>query len=115
MSKSRQHGQRGERGVPGPPGPRGKQGLRGATGKTGIAGPLGARGADGRTGPAGKLSPADRGEVLNLVHGQLNEVSRELLEQTRRLQSLKGELDELRANVASLIDSPDLTQSQTER
>jgi hypothetical protein len=33
-------------------------------------------------------------------------VSRELLAQTKRLQSLKGELDELRGNVASLIDGP---------
>jgi hypothetical protein len=32
-------------------------------------------------------------------------VSRELLAQMKRLQSLKGELDELRTNVASLIDS----------
>ena len=35
---------------------------------------------------------------------ELKEVSRELLAQAKRLQSLKGELDELRANVASLID-----------
>ena len=79
--------------------------MRGATGKTGFAGPLDAREATGKTGAAGKLSPADRGEVLNLVHGQLQEVSRELLAQMRHLQSLKGELDELRANVGSLIDS----------
>ena len=82
------------------------QGVTGATGKTGIAGPLGARGADGKTGPAGKLSPADRRDVMNLVHGQLTELSRELLAQAKRLQSLQGELDELRANVASLIDGP---------
>ena len=107
MAKSGQQGPRGERGIPGPPGPRGKQGLRGASGKTGIAGPLGARGASGKAGPAGsRLSPTGRREVLNLVHGQLQEVSRELLVQTKRLQSLKGELDELRANVASLIDGP---------
>jgi hypothetical protein len=105
MSKSKQQGQRGERGIPGPPGPRGKQGPRGAIGKTGIAGPLGARGVDGKTGPAGKLSPADRRDVLNLVHGQLKEVSRELLAQMRHMQSLKGELDELRGNVATLIKS----------
>jgi hypothetical protein len=101
-SQSQQHGQRGERGSPGPRGPQGKRGLRGATG---IAGRLGARGATGKTGSAGKLSPADRREILNLVHGQLNEVSRELVAQTRHMQSLRGELDELRANVASLIDS----------
>ena len=106
MSTSKQQGQRGERGIPGPPGPQGKQGRRGATGKTGLAGPLGAKGADGKTGLDGKLSPADRREVLNLVHGQLTEVSSELLAQSRRLQSLKGELDELRANIASLIDGP---------
>ena len=106
MSTSKPQGQRGERGIPGPPGPQGKQGPRGATGKTGLAGPLGAKGADGQTGLDGKLSPADRREVLNLVQGQLSEVSRELLAQTKRLQSLKGELDELRGNVASLIDGP---------
>jgi hypothetical protein len=61
--------------------------------------------ADGETGPAGKFSPADRREVLNLVQGQLEEASSELLAQMKHLQSLKGELDELRANVASLIDS----------
>ena len=105
MSKSKQQGPRGERGIPGPPGPRGRNGLTGVTGKDGIAGPPGARGAAGKTGPAGKLSPIDRREVLNLVHGQITEVSRELLAQMKRLQSLKGELDELRANVADLIDS----------
>ncbi len=105
MSTSKQQGQRGERGIPGPRGPRGKEGSLGATAKSVIDGPLGAREAAGKTGPAGKLSPADRGEVLNLVHGQLQEVSRELLAQMRHLQSLKGELDELRANVGSLIDS----------
>ena len=84
MSTSKQQGQRGERGIPGPPGPQGKQGPRGATGKTGLAGPLGAKGADGKTGLDGKLSPADRRDVLNLVQGQLSEVSRELLAQTKR-------------------------------
>jgi hypothetical protein len=106
MAKSGRQGRRGERGIPGPAGPRGKQGLRGTSGKTGIAGPMGARGASGKAGSAGKLSPTSRREVLNLVHGQLQEVSRELLVQAKRLQSLKGELDELRANVASLIDGP---------
>jgi hypothetical protein len=105
MSTSNQHGQRGERGIPGPPGPRGRQGPRGATGKASIAGSPGARGADGKTGAAGKFSPADRREILNLVHGQLKEVSRELLAQMRHMQLLKGELDELRGNVASLIKS----------
>ena len=64
-----------------------------------------ARGPTGKTGPAGKLSPSDRREVLNLVHGQITEVSRELQAQMKRLASLKGELDELRTNVANLIDS----------
>jgi hypothetical protein len=41
---------------------------------------------------------------MNLVDGQLAEVSRELQAQTKRLQSLQGELDELRANVGSLIN-----------
>jgi hypothetical protein len=105
MSKSKQQGQRGERGIPGPPGPPGKQGPMGATGKTGIAGPLGARGATGKIGPAGKLSEADRHELLNLVHGQINEVSHELGAQMKRMQALKDELDELRANVARVVDS----------
>ena len=105
MSTSKLQGQRGERGIPGPRGPRGKRGVPGAPGKTGIAGPQGARGATGKTGPAGKLSPSDRSEVLNLVHGQITEVSRELQAQMKRLASLKGELDELRTNVANLIDS----------
>ena len=107
MSKSKEQGQRGERGIPGPPGqqgPAGKQGPMGATGKTGIAGPLGARGATGKTGPAGKLSRADRHELLSLVHGQINEVSHELGAQMKRMQSLKDELDELRANVARVVD-----------
>jgi Collagen triple helix repeat (20 copies) len=104
MSKSKQQGRRGERGIPGPPGPPGKQGAMGATGKTGIAGPLGARGATGKTGPAGKLSRADRHELLSLVHGQMNEVSHELGAQMKGIQSLKDELDELRANVARVVD-----------
>ena len=104
MSKSKQQGQRGERGIPGPPGPPGEQGSMGATGKTGIPGPLGARGATGMTGPAGKLSRADRHELLSLVHGQMNEVSHELGAQMKRMQSLKDELDELRANVARVVD-----------
>jgi hypothetical protein len=101
MPKSKQQGQRGKRGIPGPPG---KQGPMGATGKTGIAGPLGARGATGKTGPAGKLSRADRHELLSLVHGQINEVSHELGAQMKRMQSLKDELDELRANVARVVN-----------
>lgn len=105
MSKSKQQGRRGERGIPGPPGPPGKQGPVGATGKTGIAGPLGARGAAGKTGPTGKLSLADRRELLSLVHGQINEVAHELGAQMKRMQSLKDELDELRANVARVVDS----------
>ncbi len=105
MSTSKLQGQRGERGIPGPRGPRGKRGVPGAPGKTGIAGPQGARGATGKTGPAGKRSPSDRRDVLNLVHGQITEVSRELQAQMKRLASLKGELDELRTNVANLIDS----------
>ena len=105
MSKSKQQGQRGERGIPGPPGPPGKQGPTGAAGKTGIAGPLGARGATGKTGPAGKLSLADRNELLSLVHGQINEVAHELGAQMKRMQSLKDELDELRANVTRVVDS----------
>ena len=104
MPKSKQQGQRGERGIPGPPGPPGEQGSTGATGKTGSAGPLGARGATGKTGPAGKLSRADRHELLSLVHGQINEVSHELGAQMKRMQSLKDELDELRANVARVVD-----------
>ena len=101
MSKPKQQGQRGERGIPGPPGPPGPMG---ATGTTGSAGPLGARGATGKTGPAGKLSRADRHELLSLVHGQINEVSHELGAQMKRMQSLKDELDELRANVARGLD-----------
>ena len=103
MSKSKQLGRRGERGIPGPPGPRGKQG---ATGKTGSVGKLGARGATGKTGPTGTFLPADRLEILSVVQGQIGEVSRELTAQTKRLKSLTGELNELRANVKTLIDSP---------
>jgi len=104
MSKSKQQGPRGERGIPGPPGPRGKQG---ATGKTGIVGKLGARGATGKTGQAGTFSPADRVEILNVVRGQIGEVSRELTAQMKRLKSLTGELDELRVNVKTLMDGSD--------
>ena len=101
MSTSKQQGQRGERGIPGPPGPQGK---RGATGKTGMAGPAGARGANGKTGPAGELLATDRREAMNLVDGQLAEMSRELMAQTKHLQSLKDKLEELRTNVAGLIN-----------
>ena len=112
MPTSKQQGQRGERGIPGPPpGPEGKQGPRGAIGKTGSAGPVGARGAAGKTGPAGKLLPTDRLEILNLVQGQIAEVSRELLAHARRLQLLTGELDELRANVASLVNTAQSDQA----
>ncbi len=102
MSKSKQQDRRGERGIPGPPGPRGKQG---ATGKTGIVGKLGARGATGKTGQTGTFLPADRFEILSVVQGQIGEVSRELTAQMKRLKSLTGELDELRANVKTLMDS----------
>ena len=105
MTTSKQRGQHGERGIPGLRGRRGKQGSTGADGKAGNRGPQGARGATRKTGSAGKLSPSDRREVLNLVHGQITEVSRELQAQMKRLASLKGELDELRTNVANLIDS----------
>lgn len=101
MSKSNQQGRRGERGIPGRPGLRGKQG---ATGKTGSVGKRGARGATGNTGNTGTLMPADRLEILSAVQGQIGEVSRELTAQTKRLQSLAGELDELRANVKTLMD-----------
>jgi Collagen triple helix repeat (20 copies) len=101
MSTSKQQGQRGERGIPGPPGP------MGATGTTGSAGPLGARGATGKTGLAGKLSRADRQELLSLVHGHMSEVSHELAAQMKRMQSLKNELAELRANMARVIRSSD--------
>ena len=100
MSKSKQQGPRGERGIPGPPGPRGQQG---ATGKTGIVGKQGARGAIGKTRHAGRFSPADRIEILSIVQGQIGEVSLELTAQMKRLKSLKGELDELRANVKLLL------------
>jgi hypothetical protein len=42
---------------------------------------------------------------LSVVQGQIGEVSRELTAQMKRLKSLTGELDELRANVKTLIDS----------
>jgi hypothetical protein len=104
MAKSTQQGQRGERGLTGPRGPRGKQGRMGHVGKTGISGPRGAKGLTGQAGPNGRLSAADREEILSHVQGQVNEVHRELTEQMKRMGSLKRELDELRANVARLSD-----------
>ena len=98
----KQRGQRGERGVAGPRGPRGPQGVVGATGKTGGQGPRGAVGVTGKTGPVGKLSPADRREIISLVHAQIGEVSLELAAQMKRLASLKAELEDLRGNVARL-------------
>jgi hypothetical protein len=53
----------------------------------------------------GKLSPADRLEVLSVVQGQIGEVSREFMAQMKHMELLKSELDELRANVARLADS----------
>jgi hypothetical protein len=110
MSKSaQQRGARGKRGIPGPPGPRGRQGVMGATGKSGAGGPRGAmgpRGELGKTGPVGTLAPADRLEILSLVQGQIQEVSRELRVQVKRMERLQGDLDELRENVGRLKDSP---------
>jgi hypothetical protein len=104
MPKSKRQDRRDERGISGPPGPRGKQGPIGATGKTGIGGRSGAPGPTGKTGPAGMFSSADRLEISSVVQGQIGEVSRELTAQMKRLKSLKGELDELRANVKKLTD-----------
>jgi hypothetical protein len=102
MSKVKQQGQRGERGIPGPAGPRGKQGPTGATGQTGSAGRVGAKGAIGKTGPVGKIPAADRVELLSTIQGQIDEVSRELTAQMKRTQSLRDDLEALRANVAGL-------------
>jgi hypothetical protein len=40
------------------------------------------------------------------VQGQIDELHRALTDQIRRLASLRNELAELRANVASLMDGP---------
>ena len=101
MSKSKQQSRRNERGIPGPPGPQGKHG---AAGKTGRVGKTGAKGATGKT-RAGTFLPADQHEIFSVVQGQIGEVSRELTAQMKRLKSLTGELDELRANVKTLMDT----------
>ena len=106
MAKSaQQRGPRGERGRPGPAGPTGEPGATGATGKAGTVGPPGATGAPGqagKTGPAGTLTASHRREILNIVEGQILEVSQELREQVKRMERLQRDLDELRANVARL-------------
>jgi hypothetical protein len=101
MAKSTKQGRRGERGIPGPMGPRGEQGPAGHTGRTGVSGPRGARGLIGKTGKGG-FSSTDRQEILNFVQGQINEVQKELSAHIKRMDSLRGELDDLRANVARL-------------
>jgi hypothetical protein len=103
MAKSKEQGRRGERGLPGPRGPRGDQGKIGHTGKPGRSGPRGTRGRIGRTGPRSPLSPAAREELLSQVQGQIDEVHRALTEQIRRMDSLRSELEALRANFASLL------------
>jgi uncharacterized coiled-coil DUF342 family protein len=59
----------------------------------------------GKTEPVSQRLPADRQEILSFVQGQVDEVHRELTAQLKRLDSLRDELDELRANVAYLADS----------
>jgi hypothetical protein len=59
----------------------------------------------GNTGAGGTLTPVDRFELLGVVHGQIQEVSRELTAQVRRIERLQGELDELRENVGRLLNS----------
>ena len=104
MAKSNRQGQRGQRGLPGPRGPRGEQGQIGHTGKTGGSGRRGARGPVGKTGPLGTFSPVDRAEILSHVQGQIDEVHHALTAQIKRLNGLRRDLDELRANVAALSD-----------
>src|ERR1700704_3080191 len=103
MSKSKQQVRRGGRGAPGPRGPRGEQGPVGRIGEPGVSGPRGPRGFIGKIGPGG-LSPSDRQEILSFVQGQITEVQKELAAQIKRMESLSGVLDELRANVASLAN-----------
>ena len=107
MSKSAQRrGPRGERGIPGPPGRPGVAGVTGRTGVSGARGAMGPSGKPGKTGPAGIPTVADRGELLSLVQGQIQEVSRELSVQVKRMERLQSELDELRENVGQLMDTP---------
>lgn len=70
-----------------------------------MVGRAGAKGPTGKAGHAGVFLPADRAEILNIVQGQMGEVSQELTAQMKRLKSLQGEIDELRANVKVLMDS----------
>ena len=105
MAKLTKQGRRGARGIPGPMGPRGEQGPIGQTGKRGVSGPRGVRGLIGKTGKGG-LSSADRQEILSFVQGQINEVQKELTAQIKRMESLRREIDDLRANVASLGRRP---------
>ena len=105
MSKSKQPGRQQERVLPGSSVARGKTRAAGATGTTGTQRLR--RGDTGRkTTSRRDARPDHRRETLRLVQAQLGEVSRELTAQIKRMLGLTAELDALRANVSSLLNTP---------